>query len=59
MQQEAREWEFYMHKVNDGSSYRDFREKLHPEKGKSGAARPSDDDLRAIIESSRNVARMH
>ena len=57
MQQEDREWEFYMHKVNGQLSFADFRNKLHGGNGaETSESKPSDEDLRAIIESSKAIA---
>ena len=57
MVQEDKEWEFYLHKV-EKLSFAEFRSKLHEEAGKPEVKKPSTDDLRAIIESSRNVIGM-
>ena len=54
--QEDREWDFYLHKVSDGSSFDQFRKKLRSQKN-LGMERPSDEDLRAIIRNARSIAR--
>lgn len=63
LSQEDSLWKFWLAKVNNGKSFNEFRESIVSKQSASSRisgqrkdGRPSDDEIRAIIESSRKVA---
>lgn len=50
-------WEFWLAKVNNGKSFNDFRAGISKKSDsmKKSSERPSEEEIRAIIEQSKNI----